>query len=747
MRYLENLSTQAALPGRPWEFVNRGQLPQEVRADKSLRDKWINFPTTKWNVYSMWEGLNENARINKAKGDTTDENPPLRIHGFAVDYDAQLSEDEVASGLARLAPLAPNYYERSLSGKCHLVWVLSKPITVSGWTLAKAFLELAIDKLRLRGALPMFDEKAFCNPSIYLTNSGDWFHIHDEPLSAALALGWLVEASAKINWAEEGYNVPLEKVRDELAKDPKFTNSEWAGIDFKLDAQGPTWWIEGSKSPKSAVVKASGMFTFSATATKSFYTWADLLGHAFVDQYRSKRIGDAVDGIFFDGLSFWRSLGRGAWKSWTKDDIRGFMKCDLGLSPVPAKGEMVSELERAYQFIQEHHNVDGAAPFAFKPNGQITVHGAPFLNTHTTRVLQPAAELTPWGPTGGFPTLSQFFGPPSTVDSSDDAPRLFKGGVRPVDTFISWLAHFYKCCYELDLQSGCHVFVSGPANIGKTFLNREIVGQLMNGYAEADDFLMGVDDFGAELFKVALWVVDDNAVSTTAARHRQWSEALKKMAANRTFVFHEKFRNRQQVSWEGRILATLNADEESARLIPNLEMSIVDKLHLYRTQDQPTIRFGTMAENRAMLKRELPYFAKFLLNWTTPEYCIQRRPNGDPDYRFGGVAPWHDPSLVQHANLTSSTSGFYEILRSWLDEYLTLANEGRKGDDRITSWVGTAFELRKAMCAGDPSTLDALRGTSVNGISTSLSQLRTKGHRISLEDRNNLRYWTLYSDT
>jgi hypothetical protein len=742
MRYLENLSSQPTLPGQPWNWRPEKPAPDAVRANKSLRDKWINDPVTKWCCYSVWEGLNENARISRPKGDA-DGNPPHKLYGIAVDFDCKVTDEEISGGLSRLTPLLPNYIERSMSGKVHMVWLFAKPIVVAGWDLAEAFLAVVEEKLRLRGCLPNFDDAHYNNPAIYLTATEDWFEVHPEPISSALCSAWLMDASQKVNWKGLGYNVPLEAVHAELLKNPEFANSEWANIEFKIDAQGPSWFVPGSASPKSAVVKESGMFTFSQHAAKNFYSWGDLLGYSFVDQYRAMHVGNAVEGVYFDGRVFWRELTRGCWKAWSKDDTIHYLRVTRGLSARTNKGENSSELDLAYQHIQEHNNVDGAAPFVFKKNGLITVDGAPFLNIHTATVLPPSPDLTVWGPGGGFPWLSQFFGAPSTVSIEESLPRIFRGGVKPLDHFLSWLAHFYRTAYELKLQSGCNIFISGPVNIGKTFLNREIIGRLMNGCREAEQYLMGEDNFGSELFSVAHWVVDDNAVGVSDARRRRWSEAIKKMAANRTFVYHEKFRNRQQVQWEGRVLATLNADEGSSQLIPDLERSLLDKIHLYRTVDQPTVKFEKTDEMNEILNRELPFFARWLLSWQTPEHCVQRRPNGDIDYRFGGVAPWHDPALVQHANHSSSTSGFHEILASWAREHFRIENESRKGDP-ITCWTGTAFELRRAMASSDPTALEALRSTDVNRMSQLLLQLKTKGYPIEVEDRDGLRYWTIH---
>lgn len=748
--YLQNLSSIVVHDGTPWNFECL-DIPHNLRTSKTDREKWINDPTTEWNCWSTWEGLNENQRLTtkglKSDGDDKEENPPMLCHGFVADYDFPHEDMAIASAFPTFAPFIPNYRCRSLSGNAHLLWLFEQPIKVGSFELAKLFLEVISERLKIFTALSNCDKPAFTTCAKYYTNGADWAVCHEQKISYETGIGWLMEAHKRVNYAEKGYNVPLPAVRDALLlKDDKFL-AQWGDIDFTVGAQGPTWWIEGSTSPKSAILKESGMFTFSSHAPKEFYSWADLLGANFVKQYRDNLIGSAVKGLWFDGRQFWREIHRGDWKSFDKPDILHFLKVIRGLSDRVLKGEKFSEIDQAYEFIIDHQNIEGAAPFVFKPNGLLTINKKPFLNTHTGKAISPVAYATEWGHPDHFPTLSKFFGPPSTVDASPDAPRFFKGGALALDTFISWLAHYYKSAYELDLKSGHNIFIAGPVGVGKTMMNRAILGGLMNGFREAKEYLMGEDTFGAELFSVGHWVVDDATMSTSLTAHRRWSEMIKRMAANKTFRYHEKFRTPMQVEWQGRVVSTLNSDEESVRLLPDLDISMLDKVELYRTTDKATIEFPEESALKAIIERELPYFASFLLRWQTPEHCTLRRngPGSNIDYRFGGIKPWHDPSLVQHANQSSRTAGFIEILADWKQDYFKIANEGPAKNGRITTWTGSAFQLRKQLCAS-PATQDALRGTDNSDIGRTLAQLKAKGYKLECEDIDDIRYWTIFED-
>ena len=747
--YLKNLSSSAVFYGNPWEFVPGFELDPLLRKDKALRNSWINNPSTEWSCWNTWEGLNENQRLGKKGRQTTgeekDENPPLFCHGFVADYDQTMTVDEVASGFEAFKLFLPNYYCRSLSGNVHLLWLFEKPIRVGSFELAEEFLKVVGAAVHVERALGGFDQ-AFFTPGKYYTNGIHWHEGSPDKISHAVGEGWLAAAAAKINYSEKGYNVPLNIVHTELLKNPKFV-AGWSDIEFAVGAQGPTWWVEGSQSPKSAKVLESGMFTFSSHATKEFYSWGELIGFSFVDQYRTQHVGEAVAGVYFDGRQFWREISRGDWKPYEKADLLHFLKVTRGLSARTEKGELHSEIDFAYEFLVDHHSIEGAAPFVFKPNGPITLNKKPFLNTHTARVTRPVDHKVEWGNPKHFPFLSQFFGPPSTIDPNPELPRFFRGGTLPLDTFLSWLSHYYRSAYDLNLRSGHNIFIAGPVGVGKTLLNRSVIGGLMNGFREAQAYLMGEDTFGAELFSVAHWVVDDSAMNTSMTAHRRWGEIIKRMAANKTFRYHEKFRTPMQVEWEGRVVSTLNNDEESARILPDLERALLDKIELYQTTDTPTIDFPEGTALLRTIDAELPYFARFLLQWETPEHCIlyRRGESGAVDYRFGGIRPWHDAGLVQQANQSSRTSGFVEILSDWRIEYFRLVNENRASSERITTWTGSAFQLRKLLCIS-PATQDVLRSTDATDLGRTLAQLKSKGYPIEshTEDEDGIRYWTIH---
>ena len=281
---IKNLTTIAAEALNPWEGDWLRKVPPNAITDKKARGVWMNLPTTEYNAYSGFEGVNAGRRVN---GDKTESgNPPLRHHALAIDYDFPLSEVEVEAGVARMT-IKPNWIERSLSSNWRLVWLFETPVPMINYAFAVEWLA-SLDQILPFRQLAGIDENALKAPERYLTNGGVWKKLHDAPVPASLLMGHYAEISRKFNWTDSGLGVtvPLDVAAGRLKElFPRFAS--WEG-DFVLDSQGPSFWIDGSESPKSAIVRATGIQTFSGHATKPFFDWSELLGHEFVKQFKKE---------------------------------------------------------------------------------------------------------------------------------------------------------------------------------------------------------------------------------------------------------------------------------------------------------------------------------------------------------------------------------------------------------------------------------------------------------------------------
>lgn len=715
MFFLRNLSSTSVERGNPWEFTKLDLVPAEClgKEGKSARTDWATAPLTDFHCYSLWEGVNSNLRIRGPGNSKDDEgNPPRYQHGVAIDYDFPLTEAEIEAGIARME-IKPNWRETTLSGHCRLIWLFAKPILMPSYGFAVSW-SLQLDQIIPFRNLAGIDEGALKAPERYFTNGCRWQQINPLPVPHALVIGHLVRVSAKFDFRgpEFGMSIPLDVVAAQLKlKYPKF--AEWPG-DFTLDAMGPSFWIDGSESPRSAIVWETGLQTFAGHATKGFYNWPELIGGDFCAKFKTEQMGTAVTGIFYDEKHYFSKNSQGIWCIDPKENIVGLLKQERGLSDVKRKGDTTTEVERGLVYIQRNQRIKTAAPFAFYPEGLITVLGERVLNTHTRKALAPAPEPGP------FPWIAKFL---ETFFSTEEQLMYF----------LSWFAYYYKACYFRAPRSGHCIFIAGGTSVGKTFLNRGIIGGVVGGFCEANQFLLGEDTFNAELFDCGLWCIDDASIATDFKSHKRFSEMVKRVVANPSIRCNGKFLKANTVAWQGRIVITLNTDAESVRMLPDMDLSLREKISIFRTAEVAQVPFMTQDKMEEMLARELPFLCRYLLDFQTPPECI----SADP--RFG-VKNYLEASLVNTANQSSISGTFGEILEEFCRAYFV------EREPHADKWEGTALQLHKSIML-DPTIVEAMKPFNVQSVGRMMVSLAAKKiFDISVSGGEGSRIFTIHRD-
>jgi hypothetical protein len=249
-------------------------------------------------------------------------------------------------------------------------------------------------------------------------------------------------------------------------------------------------------------------------------------------------------------------------------------------------------------------------------------------------------------------------------------------------------------------------------NVGKTFHNRGVIGGLVGGFSEVDKFFLGEDNFNSELFDHALWVIDDGSIATNFSAHKRFSEMVKRVVANPTIRCNGKFLKANTVSWQGRVFVTLNTDPESRRMIPDTDLSLREKIMIYRAVEEPKVKFLQADAMSEMLKCELPYLSRFLLDYQIPPQCQADDP------RFG-VRSYLEKSLLDSSNQSSVSGAFSEILEEWMRAYFM---EQESFSDK---WEGTSLQLYKAILL-DHSLAEAMRPFNVQSVGRMMVNLVSK---------------------
>src|SRR5664280_1139561 len=172
----------------PWDFQPSVPIPDEVRKDKEARNAWIANPKTIHHVYSFYQGLNENLRVTKPRGEG-EGNPPYKQYALVADYDHPAELEFVLKNAKGLSHI-PNRMERTLSGNWRYIWLLEAPLLLPSYEFAvhlqQKFAEFAFDP-----ALGMigFDRGAWEAPERLYTNSCAWTKLHDRLIPANVAQG------------------------------------------------------------------------------------------------------------------------------------------------------------------------------------------------------------------------------------------------------------------------------------------------------------------------------------------------------------------------------------------------------------------------------------------------------------------------------------------------------------------------------------------------------------------------------
>jgi hypothetical protein len=254
-----------------------------------------------------------------------------------------------------------------------------------------------------------------------------------------------------------------------------------------------------------------------------------------------------------------------------------------------------------------------------------------------------------------------------------------------LEHFLAWLQRAYLIVLKHRRLMGQNLFLCGPRNNGKTLLCLRIVAPLMgNKVSNPMDYLSGSTNFNSELFSAALLAVnDEDAPSSEASRSRMLAK-LKGMAVNPSHHYHAKFATPVTIDWTGRIFITLNDDPSSVGMLPEVSANTRDKLMFFASQPYAG-SFPPQDELEALLAKEIPYFAHWLLEYKPPQEVLS-------DNRMG-VVSYFDPRILEVGHQQTFSSNLGELIGLWVrvDAYW-----GDKSD-----WEGSPTELLSALQTND----------------------------------------------
>src|SRR5262249_31154860 len=124
-----------------------------------------------------------------------------------------------------------------------------------------------------------------------------------------------------------------------------------------------------------------------------------------------------------------------------------------------------------------------------------------------------------------------------------------------------------------------------------------------------------------ELFESPLLALNDEEATTREETRQKFLARLKSFVVNPSHSYEPKFCDRMNIEWTGRIFVTLNDDPSSVGLLPEVNSNTMDKLMFFRSRPYAH-KWERSEVLEPKIEKELPFFARWLLNWQPPDYVV-----------------------------------------------------------------------------------------------------------------------------
>lgn len=680
---LPNLSSQEVSRVDP---VASDEKPR--KDTKASHTAYATSPDTKDCFLSFYQGQLEGVRVSNS-------NPAIFLHGLLADYEAPLTQEQRLRCVDK-CKVKPTFVSESYSRGTHAFWLFEAPVPLLDASNTHEFLAIAKRELAIDRAFEQFDETAFFNTAQYFHRGWKWTPTGAAPIPMERLMLWLSRSWKKYDWASQGVEMPLSRVKEEV--DKRYP-SRWSG-DFREGSRGVRFWDPTADNPTAAVVTPSGMICY--TGSTSFMSWNAIFGDNFCESYESETEGAALRDCYCVNDKFWHrqkcvsdTVKRPRWRCYNRTNAESLLAEKYNLRRRRKPGEDASQLERVISTVISMKTLDGVVPILFSDEETATINGRTYLNISVVEAMQPErTKGKHWG--DGFPWLAEFL--ENLLGDSDK---------RQLTAFMSWLAYAYQGALKHKPRRGQAVFIAGGAGTGKSFLSECILTPLFGGSFDATDFLCGRTRFNRELFSCGLWTINDATPLKDTSSHEHYSAMVKKLVANSTFAFEGKFIESEKIPWLGRVVVTCNTDAESLRILPVVDINNSDKLMFFRSTDKELEE----KDPESKVAAELPAFANYLANYEIPKEC-------QGGARFG-VAGYMHPDLKSAAEEQGASGTFAEILDTFLRGYFM--------EPDVNELRGTASEIFSLMSNDEAVRPLVDRWLNPISVGTRMGQLRARG--------------------
>lgn len=650
-RYLKNLRDNTA---HFTADISKIKKQKPKFSNKAEYRDWCADAQTDHIFYSTVEGRAPSKRISN-------DNPANKIYGVVADYDASVNWLAIDSDIKYKCGSGkqPTWRSQTQSGYLRLVWEFKNPIPIEP-ELFDTFMLNMMKSLQLNKLFAGFDSSSL-RANQYFELGEDWVNTAD-PIEDSIVQAALAKSVADKPPQSADTSIPINIVAEEI--ESRFPN-RWVG-DFEIGSRGPLFWIDDGINRDGCQVVEDGIVCYSDRAGKGFMSWRDIFGAGFVKDYEEKKLAGLLDEYWFNGRSFFKVLYNSA-VSIPRDQLILELR-QAGFTAKPRKNQPLSEVEAAILTVSNQNRIDEIAPVVFSGDRVVSYNGHRILNCANIDPVQPDAD----GDRSKWPFLNKWLN--QLFVDSGTSPAL--------DYFYSWLKRFYMSVLQREFVQGQALLLVGPTNKGKSLLSNRVISGLVGGYADASDYLSGQTRFNKDLGRVAAWVIDDTTSAASFQDQRKATELIKRAVANPRVEYQAKYADAMSIPWTGRVVMSLNMDINSLSVIPSLDSSNRDKLMALRISDKATSNFPSNTILEKTIEDELPFFAKFLMDWVIP-------PAVEDVGRFG-VRSFIDRKVADAAYDNSSRSTVAELVEFFVKRC-------REMNDKMSHWTGTLTEFQVAL--------------------------------------------------
>ena len=238
---------------------------------------------------------------------------------------------------------------------------------------------------------------------------------------------------------------------------------------------------------------------------------------------------------------------------------------------------------------------------------------------------------------------------------------------------------------------------------------------------DASEFIVGDGKWSGSFSEYPVMAIDDGESSSNAKDQARYTQRLKRIVANYSLQFSQKFKADDQVEWIGRIVVTMNDDPDSLGMLPDLQKNLLDKILIFQMRD-PGIEFPRDGGTDRIIREELPHLMGWLLDWEVPAKFVGQNRFGVPQYCASNIR--------QDANETNTDQVLVDVLQLYFAEY-------KVEHPQATSWCGRPVELKNEIDQSEAISRGLTNEFSAKYIGHVLTRLAGKGYKIHKLPRGN----------